>query len=239
MADQKTETQAAKADEPKKTEAPAAAKAAEAAPVAAAKSAEKAVKAAPAAAATAAPKARAAKVAKPARRAAPKRAKAAPARARATARKTINRTNHSINEGTRTMKKEANQMADRMQAVFGDYNERAKSSLERSARFGEELTELSKGNVEALVASTKIAARGVETIGQEVADRLLPSPGRVRPRSVRHLRRREREDVRSDDQARRRRRPAADQPLHGRRREGEDRGRRVKGSGRTDTSARV
>jgi phasin family protein len=32
------------------------------------------------------------------------------------------------------------------------------------------MTELGRGNVEAFVASTKVAAKGVETLGQEVAD---------------------------------------------------------------------
>jgi len=32
------------------------------------------------------------------------------------------------------------------------------------------MTDLAKGNVEALVASTKVAAKGVEKIGQEVAE---------------------------------------------------------------------
>jgi phasin family protein len=68
------------------------------------------------------------------------------------------------------MKNEAKQAADRIQAVFGDVNERAKTAIERNTRFAEELTELTKGNVEALVASTKVAAKGVEKIGQEVAE---------------------------------------------------------------------
>jgi phasin family protein len=75
-------------------------------------------------------------------------------------------------EGTRTMtiKTEATKAADGFQNLFGDVNERAKSALERNSRIAEEFTELTKGNVEALVASSKIAAKGVETIGQEVAD---------------------------------------------------------------------
>jgi phasin family protein len=174
MAEQKTETAAAKTGEPNRAEAPAAPKAdarpaeAKAAPAQAAKAAPaQAAKAAPAKAAPAAkpaPRARASKAAKPARRAAAK-----PARAPRTIKSKTKRTNQRI-EGTKTMKKEANQMADRVQAVFGDYNERAKTAFERNARFAEELTELQKGNVEAFVASTKVAARGVETIGQEVAE---------------------------------------------------------------------
>ncbi|TFI57463.1 phasin family protein [Sphingomonas parva] len=65
---------------------------------------------------------------------------------------------------------DTNNVAERVQAVFGDVNERAKNTIERNTRIAEELTELGRGNVEALVASTKVAARGVETIGQEVAE---------------------------------------------------------------------
>ena len=60
--------------------------------------------------------------------------------------------------------------ADRFQAVIGDVNERAKAAAEKGAKLIEEATELTKGNVEALVASSKIAAKGVETLGQEAAD---------------------------------------------------------------------
>jgi phasin family protein len=93
------------------------------------------------------------------------------------ASRTVETTNR-IAEGNRTMTKDsintiqANQAAvtERFQAVFGDVNERAKTAMEKSTRMLEEMTELSKGNIEALVASSKAAARGVETIGQEAAD---------------------------------------------------------------------
>ena len=54
--------------------------------------------------------------------------------------------------------------------MFGDVNERAQSAMERNTRFAEELSELGRGNVEAIVQSTKIAAKGLETVGQEVAE---------------------------------------------------------------------
>jgi len=171
VADQKTETPAAKADETK-TPAPAAVKAAEApkaaeaakpAPAAPAKA--EAAKPAPAAK----PAVTKAKPARAARRSAPKAVKAAPA-SKVRKAKTIQSKRINQTKGTQTMKNEANKVADRVQAAFGDVNERAKTAFERNARFAEELTELSKGNVEALVASTKVAARGVETIGQEVAE---------------------------------------------------------------------
>ena len=60
--------------------------------------------------------------------------------------------------------------ADQIKTVFGDVNERAKTAIEKSAKIVEELAELTRGNVEALVASTKIAAKGVETLGQDAAE---------------------------------------------------------------------
>src|SRR5205085_120886 len=125
--------------------------------------ARKAAKAAPARAA------KPAKVAKPVKAAA-KAARRAPAVAAAAARNSTQKIRETVNEGTRIMNKQNNAVADRFQAVFGDVNERAKTAIERNTRFAEELTELGKGNVEALVASTKVAAKGVETLGQEVAE---------------------------------------------------------------------
>ena len=175
---------AAKADAPKadapKASAPAAARAdapkADAAPAAKASAPAKAAAAAKPAARTAATRTAKAKTAKAkpvkAARATARKTtarKAAPAAATA-ARTIVSNTVKTQIEGTRTMKKEANQVADRVQAVFGDVNERAKTVIERNNRLAEELTELTKGNVEAFVASTKLAAKGLETVGQDVAE---------------------------------------------------------------------
>ncbi|HEX8667667.1 MAG TPA: phasin family protein [Allosphingosinicella sp.] len=150
-------------------EAPAAAAATAAAPKAEAASASKARRArrTPAApkAVKAAPK-RAAQAADKGAAKTARRARTAPAAPRT---RTINATK-TVNEGTRTMKNEANKVADRFQAVFGDVNARAKTTIERNTRIAEELTELGRGNVEALVASTKIAAKAIESIGQDVAE---------------------------------------------------------------------
>lgn len=164
------------------------------APADAAKPAAAAAPAAPAAKAEDKPAAPAAKAAAPApapaaRKAAPARAKAAPARRAKAPRKTVAKaapavaaktrqaaaaaavkTSKNVNEGTKIMKNETNKVAERVQAAFGDVNERAKTAIERNTRFAEELTELGRGNVEALVASTKIVAKGLETIGQDVAE---------------------------------------------------------------------
>ncbi|HYE26617.1 MAG TPA: phasin family protein [Allosphingosinicella sp.] len=161
MADQQIQTPTAPpAPAPKAEASPAVVKAA-AAP---AKATASVVKAAAPKAARPVRKPRSAKAAKPVRSAKPAR------KAARVARRAATQTNRIQNEGTRIMKKETAQVADRLQAVFGDVNERARTQIERNTRIAEELTELSKGNVEAFVASTKIVAKGLETVGQEVAE---------------------------------------------------------------------
>lgn len=60
--------------------------------------------------------------------------------------------------------------ADQFNAVFGDVDERAKAAMEKSAKVAEEFADLTRGNMEAFVASSKAAAKGVETLSQEAAD---------------------------------------------------------------------
>lgn len=60
-------------------------------------------------------------------------------------------------------------VAERFQAMFGEANGRTKAAIEKSAKLAEELTELTKGNVEALVASGRVAAKGAEALTQEAA----------------------------------------------------------------------
>ncbi len=76
----------------------------------------------------------------------------------------------TLNEGTTNMKNQTKAVADRVQEIFGDVNERAKAAVERSAKIVEELADLTRGNVEALVASSKVAAKGVETLSQDAAE---------------------------------------------------------------------
>lgn len=60
--------------------------------------------------------------------------------------------------------------ADKVQSLFGDFSVRMKTMMEKNGKFGEELVELTKGNVEAMVSSARVAARGSETLSQEAAD---------------------------------------------------------------------
>ena len=63
--------------------------------------------------------------------------------------------------------------ADDVQAkaktMFADAGDRAKGAMEKGAKMIEEMNDFGKGNVEAVIESTKIAARGIETMGQDAA----------------------------------------------------------------------
>jgi phasin family protein len=54
--------------------------------------------------------------------------------------------------------------------MIADMNARAKSMVERAPKLVEDMTELNKGNVEAMVESGRIAAKGMEAMGQHAAD---------------------------------------------------------------------
>ncbi|RJG55832.1 phasin family protein [Sphingobium terrigena] len=80
-------------------------------------------------------------------------------------------------EGTKTMndvietgKKFAEDAKAKLETVYADLNEKAKVSVEKSTKAIEEFSDIAKGNVEALVESGKIAAKGMETLGQEAVD---------------------------------------------------------------------
>ena len=64
----------------------------------------------------------------------------------------------------------AEQAQDQAKVLFADVNDRAKSAMEKGSKMVEDLKDFSKGNVEALVESSKIAARGVEMMSQEAAE---------------------------------------------------------------------
>lgn len=56
------------------------------------------------------------------------------------------------------------------QAFFADFNDRTKAAVEKSTKLVEEANDFAKGNVEALVESGRIAAKGFESFGQEAAE---------------------------------------------------------------------
>jgi len=56
------------------------------------------------------------------------------------------------------------------QAFFADFNDRAKGAVEKSTALIAEANEFAKGNVEAIVESSKIAATGLQSFGQDAAE---------------------------------------------------------------------
>jgi phasin family protein len=81
----------------------------------------------------------------------------------------------AFKEGTETMATIAppttpTDGVDKAQAFFGDATQRFKTAFDKSSKLGEEMVELAKGNVEAMVASARVAAKAGESLGQEAAD---------------------------------------------------------------------
>ncbi len=55
-------------------------------------------------------------------------------------------------------------------AMFNDLNDRSKSALTKGSKLIEDYADLTKGNLEAVGASTRAAAKGAETIAQNIAE---------------------------------------------------------------------
>ena len=75
-----------------------------------------------------------------------------------------------MNDVIENTKKFAEDAKGRFEAAFVEMSEKAKASVEKSSKAFEQINELAKGNVEALVESGKIASKGVETLGQDAAE---------------------------------------------------------------------
>jgi phasin family protein len=60
------------------------------------------------------------------------------------------------------------QAAAPFQNLFADANGRAQDAVKRSQRVAEELADLTRANVEAMVESSRVAAEGARSIGQDV-----------------------------------------------------------------------
>jgi phasin family protein len=66
-----------------------------------------------------------------------------------------------------TVKKFAEDAKTRAEALTADFNEKAKEAMSKSSKLAEEAVEFNKANVEAIVEAGKIAAKNLETLGQE------------------------------------------------------------------------
>ncbi len=75
-----------------------------------------------------------------------------------------------MTDALETAKTYAEEAKTRFQSAFSDMNEKAKAAMEKSSKTFEEIGELTKGNMEAVVETSKIAAKGLESLGQEAAE---------------------------------------------------------------------
>lgn len=71
---------------------------------------------------------------------------------------------------TAETKKTAEAMTERLKSLMGDMSTRAKTAYEKGTEMVSQASEFSKGNVEALVESGKIAAKGAQEMGQAYAE---------------------------------------------------------------------
>ncbi len=78
--------------------------------------------------------------------------------------------NAIMNEAIETGRKFAEDSKERVQSVMTEMNDKAKLAMERSSKAMEELGDLTKGNLEAMVETSKIAAKGMEQISQHMAE---------------------------------------------------------------------
>ena len=76
----------------------------------------------------------------------------------------------TIETAKNTAKTYAEEASTRFQSAFSDVNDKTRTALDKSSRAFAELGDLTKGNLEAVVESSKIAAKGFEALGQSAAE---------------------------------------------------------------------
>lgn len=75
-----------------------------------------------------------------------------------------------MTDAMETAKTYAEEAKTRIQGAMADVNEKTKAAMEKSAKAFEELGDIAKGNLEAVVESSKIAAKGFEALSQDAAE---------------------------------------------------------------------
>lgn len=83
---------------------------------------------------------------------------------------TIHAAQDSMNTVQDTMTAHANDATAKASAFFGDVTDRTKTAVEKGTKAIEEIVEFSKGNLEAVVASGRVVAKGAEEIARYSAD---------------------------------------------------------------------
>lgn len=79
-------------------------------------------------------------------------------------------TRESIVKEVSTMENTFDTNGAKAQALFTDFNDRARAAVEKSTKLAEEAGDFAKGNLEALVESSRITAKGLESFGQDAAE---------------------------------------------------------------------
>ena len=69
-----------------------------------------------------------------------------------------------------TVASPSTEATEKAQALFTDFSNRFKTAFEKSTKLSEELVDFAKGNVEAVIASARVAAKASEILGQEAAE---------------------------------------------------------------------
>ena len=72
----------------------------------------------------------------------------------------------TMNETVNTI---ADQTQDQARTMFAQANEQTRSNMEKGKKVAEEMAEFGKGNIEAMVESARIAAKGIESFGKDGA----------------------------------------------------------------------
>lgn len=80
------------------------------------------------------------------------------------------RMNDTVTKVQETAQKMTADATARATEVFGDVSARAKTAMEKGSKGLEEMVEFSKGNLEAVVASGRVAAKGVQDIAKYSAE---------------------------------------------------------------------
>ncbi len=75
-----------------------------------------------------------------------------------------------MTDTTATIENTAKTATDKAQAMFAQANDQTKGAMEKGTKMVEEMNVFTKGNVEAMVESSKIAVKGMEQLAQDAAD---------------------------------------------------------------------
>jgi phasin family protein len=77
---------------------------------------------------------------------------------------------NNMHKAQETAQQATQQATEQFRGALNEANERGKVAIEKSSRLVEEMADLTRGNLEAFVASQKTAAKFVETLTQGAAD---------------------------------------------------------------------